>query len=168
MKYYLPLLFLALASACSTVRQIPSTDSTKVEVHTETVIQKDTVLVELPVVVERVAVLDTVSHLENKYAASSAVVSGGVLKHSLETKPVKLPAVVDKEIVYRDSVVFRDRVQTVTVEVERKLQTVTVEVERKLTGWQQAKLRVGGFCFFAVILIGLYFLITQFINLKLF
>ena len=157
MKYYLPLLFLALASACSTVRQIPSTDSTKVEVHTETVIQKDTVLVELPVVVERVAVLDTVSHLENKYAASSAVVSGGVLKHSLETKPVKLPAVVDKEIVYRDSVVFRDRVQT-----------VTVEVERKLTGWQQAKLRVGGFCFFAVILIGLYFLITQFINLKLF
>ena len=157
MKYCLPLLFLALASACSTVRQIPSTDSTKVEVHTETVIQKDTVLVELPVVVERVAVLDTVSHLENKYAASSAVVSGGVLKHSLETKPVKLPAVVDKEIVYRDSVVFRDRVQT-----------VTVEVERKLTGWQQAKLRVGGFCFFAVILIGLYFLITQFINLKLF
>ena len=157
MKYYLPLLFLALASACSTVRQIPSTDSTKVEVHTETVIQKDTVLVELPVVVERVAVLDTVSHLENKYAASSAVVSGGVLKHSLETKPVKLPAVVDKEIVYRDSVVFRDRVQT-----------VTVEVERKLTGWQQAKLRVGGFCFFALILIALYFLITQFINLKIF
>lgn len=157
MRYFLPLLLLVLASACSTVRQIPSTDSTKVEVRTETVIQKDTVLVELPVVVERVAVLDTVSHLENKYAASSAVVSGGVLRHTLETKPVKLPAVVDKEIVYRDSVVFRDRVQT-----------VTVEVERKLTGWQQAKLRVGGFCFFALILIALYFLITQFINLKIF
>ena len=157
MRYVLPLLLLLLASACSTVRQLPSTDSTKVEVRTETVIQKDTVLVELPVVVERVAVLDTVSHLENKYAASSAVVSGGVLKHSLETKPAKMPAVVDKQIVYRDSIVFRDRVQT-----------ETIEVERKLTGWQQAKLRVGGFCFFAVILIGLYFLITQFINLKLF
>ena len=157
MKYYLPLLFLALASACSTVRQLPSTDSTKVEVRYEKVLEKDTVLVELPVVVERVAVLDTVSHLENAYAASSAVVSGGVLRHSLETKPVKMPAVVDKEIVYRDSIVFRDRVQT-----------ETIEVERKLTGWQQAKLRVGGFCFFAVILIGLYFLITQFINLKLF
>jgi len=157
MRYVLPLLLLLLASACSTVRQLPSTDSTKVEVRTETVIQKDTVLVELPVVVERVAVLDTVSHLENKYAASSAVVSGGVLKHSLETKPVKLPAVVDKEIVYRDSIVFRDCVKT-----------VTVEVERKLTGWQQAKLRVGGFCFFALILIALYFLITQFINLKIF
>ena len=157
MRYFLPLLFLVLASACSTVRQLPSTDSTKVEVRTETVIEKDTVFVELPRVVERVVVLDTVSVLDNQFAASSAVVSGGVLRHSLETKPVKMPAVVDKEIVYRDSIVFRDRVQT-----------VTVEVERKLTGWQQAKLRVGGFCFFAVILIGLYFLITQFINLKLF
>ena len=157
MKYYLPLLFLVLASACSTVRQFPSTDSTKVEVRTETVIEKDTVFVELPRVVERVVVLDTVSVLDNQFAASSAVVSGGVLRHSLETKPVKMPAVVDKEIVYRDSLIYRDRVQT-----------VTVEVERKLTGWQQAKLRVGGFCFFALLLIAIYFLITQFLNLKLF
>ena len=157
MKYYLPLLFLALASACSTVRQLPSTDSTKVEVRTETVIEKDTVYVELPRVVERVAVQDTTSHLENEFALSDACISGGVLKHSLETKPVKMPAVVDKQIVYRDSVVFRDRVQT-----------VTVEVEKKLTGWQQAKLRVGGFCFFAVILIGLYFIITFLLNLKRF
>ena len=157
MKYHLPLLFLALASACSTVRTLPTTDSTKVEVRTETVIEKDTVYVELPRVVERVAVQDTTSHLENEFALSDAHISGGVLKHSLETKPVKMPAVVDKQIVYRDSVVFRDRVQT-----------VTVEVEKKLTGWQQAKLRVGGFCFFAVILIGLYFIITFLLNLKRF
>ena len=157
MKYCLPLLFLALASACSTVRQLPSTDSTKVEVRVVEKVVRDTAWVELPRVVERVAVLDTVSRLENEFALSSAVVSGGVLMHSLETKPVMMPAVVDKQIVYRDSVVFRDRVQT-----------VTVEVEKKLSGWQQAKLRVGGFCFFAVILIGLYFIITQFINLKIF
>ncbi len=85
------------------------------------------------------------------------MVSGGVLRHSLETKPVKMPAVVDKQIVYRDSLIYKDRVQT-----------VTVEVERKLTGWQQAKLRVGGFCFFALLLIAIYFLIKSFINLKLF
>ena len=157
MKYYLPLLFLALASACSTVRPLPTTDSTKVEVRTETVIEKDTVYVELPRVVERVAVQDTTSHLENEFALSDAHISGGVLKHSLETKPVKMPAVVDKQIVYRDSIVFRDRVQT-----------ETVEVEKKLTGWQQAKLRVGGFCFFAVILIGLYLIITFLLNLKRF
>ena len=157
MKNYLPLLFLALASACSTVRPLPTTDSTKVEVRTETVIEKDTVFVELPRVVERVAVQDTTSHLENEFALSDARISAGVLKHSLETKPVKMPAIVDKQIVYRDSIVFRDRVQT-----------VTVEVEKKLTGWQQAKLRVGGFCFFAVILIGLYFIITFLLNLKRF
>ena len=156
MKHFLPLLLL-VASACSTVRTLPVQDSTRVEVRTETVIRKDTVFVELPLVVERVAVLDTVSHLENAFAASSAVVSGGVLEHSLETKPVSLPAVVDKQVVYRDSIVFRDRVQV-----------QTVEVPRELTAWQQAKLRVGGFCFFALLLIGLYFLITQFINLKLF
>lgn len=127
------------------------------EVRTETVIEKDTVFVELPRVVERVAVQDTTSHLENEFALSDARISGGVLKHSLETKPVKMPAVVDKQIVYRDSIVFRDRVQT-----------QTVEVEKKLTGWQQAKLRVGGFCFFAVILIGLYFIITFLLNLKRF
>lgn len=157
MRFVPPLLLLLLASACSTVRQLPSTDSTKMEVRTETVIEKDTVFVELPRVVERVAVQDTTSHLENEFALSDARISGGVLKHSLETKPVKMPAVVDKQIVYRDSIVFRDRVQT-----------QTVEVEKKLTGWQQAKLRVGGFCFFAVILIGLYFIITFLLNLKRF
>ena len=112
---------------------------------------------ELPRLVERVAVLDTVSHLENEYAASSAVVSDGVLRHSLETKPVTVPAVVDKQVVYRDSLIYRDRVQT-----------VTVEVPRELTGWQQAKLRVGGFCFFLVLLIGLYLIVTYLFNLKLF
>ena len=42
-----------------------------------------------PVLVERVATLDTASVLENKYAKSEAVVSGGVLHHSLQTKPVR-------------------------------------------------------------------------------
>ncbi len=146
------------SSSCSTVRQLPTVaDSTRVEIRTETVFHKDTVFVELPRVVERVAVLDTVSHLENEFAASAAVVSSVVLKHSLETKPVKLPAFVDKHIVYRDSIIYKDRVQI-----------VTVEVPRQLTGWQQAKLRVGGFCFFAVILIGLYSLITSIHKLNLF
>lgn len=157
MRYILPLLFLVLASACSTVRQLPSADSTKVEVRVEREFVHDTAWIELPRVVERVAVLDTVSRLENAFAASSAVVSAGVLRHSLETKPVPVPVRVEKEIVYRDSVVFRDRVQV-----------QTVEVPRELTAWQQAKLRVGGFCFFLVILIGLYFIVSHMFNLKSF
>ena len=132
MKYYLPLLLLLTASACSTVRQLPSTDSTKVEVRTVVEKVTDTVYVELPVIVEKVATLDTASVLENKYAKSAASVSGGVLTHSLETKPVREPVAVEKQIVYRDSLVYRDRVQT-----------VTVEVEKKLTWWQSFKMKLG-------------------------
>ena len=146
-----------LLTACGVARPVLDQDNTKTEVKTVVEHVVDTAYVQLPVIVEKVATLDTASVLENVYATSAAVVSGGVLKHSLETKPVSVPVRVEKEIVYRDSTVFRDRVQT-----------VTVEVERKLTGWQQAKLRVGGFCFFALLLIAIYFLITQFINLKLF
>ena len=158
MRLALPLLLLSLlaASACSTVRPLPSTDSTKVEVRYETKTVHDTAFVDLPVIVERVATLDTASVLENKYAKSAASVSGGVLTHSLETKPVREPVAVEKQIVYRDSTVYRDRIQT-----------VTVEVEKKLSGWQQAKLRVGGFCFFLVLIIGLYLIVSFIYNLNL-
>lgn len=134
MKYALPLLLLSLlaASACSTIRTLPVQDSTKVEVRYETKTVHDTAFVELPVIVERVATLDTVSVLENKYAKSAASVSGGVLTHSLETKPVREPVAIEKQIVYRDSLVFRDKVQT-----------VTVEVEKKLTWWQTLQMRLG-------------------------
>ena len=149
MRLALPLLLLSLlaASACSTVRPLPSTDSTKVEVRYETKTVHDTAFVELPVIVERVATLDTASVLENKYAKSAASVSGGVLTHSLETKPVKEPVSVEKQIVYRDSLVFRDRVQT-----------VTVEVEKKLTWWQTLKMRLGLVAIVLIVIVVIYFI----------
>lgn len=79
----------------------------------------DTAYIELPVIVEKVATLDTASVLENKYSKSEASVSDGVLHHSLQTKPVREPVKVERVEVVRDSLVYRDRVQTVTVEVER-------------------------------------------------
>ena len=149
MRLVLPLLLLSLlaASACSTVRPLPSTDSTKVEVRYETKTVHDTAFVELPVIVERVATLDTASVLENKYAKSAASVSGGVLTHSLETKPVREPVSVEKQIVYRDSLVFRDRVQT-----------VTVEVEKKLTWWQTLKMRLGLVAIVLIVIVVIYFI----------
>ena len=145
MKYYLPLLFLVLASACSTVRQLPSTDSTKVEVRYETKTVHDTGYVELPVLVEKVTTLDTASVLENKYAKSAASVSDGVLTHSLETKPVREPVAVEKQIVYRDSLVYRDKVQT-----------VTVEVEKKLTAWQTIQMRLGLVAILIIMIVVIY------------
>ena len=147
MKYYLPLLLLLTASACSTVRQLPSTDSTKVEVRYETKTFHDTAYVELPVIVEKVATLDTASVLENKYAKSAASVSGGVLAHSLETKPVREPVSVEKQIVYRDSLVYRDKVQT-----------VTVEVEKKLTWWQSFKMKLGVVTLVLLVIVVIYFI----------
>ena len=145
MKYYLPLLLLLTASACSTVRTLPVQDSTRVEVRYETKTVHDTAYVELPVIVEKVATLDTASLLENKYAKSAASVSGGVLTHSLETKPVREPVSVEKQIVYRDSLVYRDRVQT-----------VTVAVEKKLTAWQTIQMRLGLVAIMIIMIVVIY------------
>ena len=156
MRHLLPLLLLLAASACSTVRQLPSvTDSTKVEVRVVEKIVRDTAFVELPVIVEKVATLDTASVLENKYAKSEASVSGGVLTHSLATKPVREPVAVEYKEVVRDSVVYRDRIEM-----------QTVEVEKKLSWWQTFKMKAGGL-FLLIALIGIiYIIITHFINLK--
>ena len=158
MRYVLPLLLLLAASACSTVRQLPAvTDSTKVEVRVVEKIVKDTAWVELPFIVEKVATLDTASVLENKYAKSEASVSGGVLVHSLATTPLREPVAVEVKEIVRDSLVYRDRVVT-----------QTVEVEKKLSWWQTLKLKAGGL-FLLIALVGIiYITITNFFNLKSF
>ena len=157
MKSSISLLLALGVVACGTIRPVTGVDSTKVEVHTETVIQHDTAYVELPVIVEKVATLDTASTLENTYAKSEAVVTAGILHHSLETKPVSIPVKVETKTVYRDSLVFRDRVQT-----------QTVEVEKKLNWWQNLKLKAGGL-FLILTLIGIvYIIVNLFVKPKLF
>ena len=157
MKPSISLLLALGVVACGTVRPVTGVDSTKVEVRTETVIQHDTAYVELPVIVEKVATLDTTSTLENTYAKSEAVVTAGILRHSLETKPVSIPVKVETKTVYRDSLVFRDRVQT-----------QTVEVEKKLNWWQKLKLKAGGL-FLILTLVGIaYIIVNLFVKPKLF
>ena len=155
MKASTLLLFTLCLTACGVARPVLESDNTKVEVKVVEKILKDTAWVEIPVIVEKVATLDTASVLENKYAKSEASVSGGVLHHSLSTKPVREPVSVESKETVRDSIVYRDRIQT-----------RTVEVEKKLTGWQQAKMKVGGVCFILIILIGLYFIYSLISNLK--
>ena len=150
------LLAIALClSACGTARPVLESDSTRVEVKTVVETIHDTAYVQLPVIVERVATLDTTSVLENKYAKSAATVSGGVLAHSLETKPAKEPVAVEKQIVYRDSLVYRDRVVT-----------ETVEVEKKLSAWQSFKMKAGGFSIVILLIVILYTIFTNFLKLK--
>lgn len=139
------LLYLALSCvACSVSRQVTSGE-TKVEVRTETKYEKDTMYFEIPVYVEKVQTLDTTSLLENKYAVSAASVSGGVLAHSLSTKPVKQAVEVEKQIVYRDSLVYVD-----------KIITNTVEVKKQLTSWQKFLMSFGSLGFFALFIVIAY------------
>ena len=130
--------------ACSVSRQVTSGE-TRVEVRTETKYEKDTVYFEIPVYVEKVQTLDTSSVLENKYSKSEASVSGGVLTHNLATKPYRQPVEVEKQIVYRDSLIYVD-----------KIITNTVEVEKQLTSWQKFLMSFGSLGFIALLLVIAY------------
>lgn len=145
MKYYLPLLLLLAASACGTVRTLPVQDSTRVEVRVVEKTVRDTAWVELPVIIEKRTTLDTASVLENKYAKSEAAVSGGVLNHSLSTKPVREPVAVETKELVRDSIVYRDRIQT-----------QTVEVEKKLSWWQTLQMRLGLVTILLLVIVVIY------------
>lgn len=155
MKNFLPLLALLAASSCGALRQLPATDSTRVEVRVERETVTDTAFIELPVFVERVATLDTVSVLENPYSRSEALVSGGVLRHSLETKPAPVPVEMKTLTVYKDSIIFKDRVRI-----------QTVEVEKPLTAWQRLRLSLGDIFIILIVIAMLYFFFHLFNNFK--
>ena len=147
------LAFALLLAACGTAWPVLESDSTRVEVKTVVERVVDTAYVELPVIVEKVATMDTASVLENKYAKSEAIVSGGVLTHSLATKPVREPVKVEKEIVYRDSLVYRDRVVK-----------ENIYIEKELTFWQKFRLKLGSWTIVLIVISILYLLFQLFNN----
>ena len=149
------LLFALCLSACGVARPPLESDNTTVEVKTVERIVRDTAYIELPVIIEKVATLDTASTLENKYAKSEASLSAGVLHHSLQTKPVREPVEVQIKEIVRDSLVYRDRVHT-----------ETVEVEKKLSWWQALKMKTGGITIAILLIVILYLILSNNLNLK--
>lgn len=134
MRATIILLAVMLAVACCPCRKasVPTVrDSVRVETIVRTEYVRDTVLVEVPVEEKEQTVRDTTSHLETTFAESDAAITpDGALHHTLRNKPQQHPAEVETKVVYRDSIIYRDRIKT-----ER------VEVERELTWWQQTRLR---------------------------
>lgn len=133
---------LVVTTACCPCRSLTSTtaDSVRIETVVRTEFVKDTVYIDVPREREVQVVADS-SHLETEYARSDArILMDGRLFHSLENKVQKRPVEVQTRIEYRDSVVYRDRVQ-------REL----VEVERALTAWQ--RLQMTGFWVFVTAII---------------
>ncbi len=142
MKNYILFLLLFLSVACSVTRQVTPREQTTVEVRTNTVYVPDTVYIELPRIVEKVQTLDTISVIDTKYAVSEAQVSNGVLTHNLEIKPVKEPAIVQKQIVYKDSIIVKE------VDVDHY-----IEMPAELTAWQSFKIKLGGYAFALIIIL---------------
>lgn len=134
MRTSIILLAAIMAIGCCPCRKaaVPTVrDSVRVETQIRTEYIRDTVLVEVPAEEKAQTVRDTTSHLETTFAESDAAITpDGALYHTLRNKPQQHPAEVETKVVYRDSVVYRDREKT-----------VQVEVERPLTWWQQTRLR---------------------------
>lgn len=141
MKHLLYILFIAaLLTGCAAPRKAISTDSqqqrdsVRIEYRERTVLVPDTVFVEIPAQTAERTTPDSLSHLENDYAESTARINpDGSLYHDLRTKPQKKPVEFQKPVERRDSIVYRERVRTETV-------TETVEVPRQLTWFQKTSI----------------------------
>lgn len=119
-------------------------DSVYTKVVERTVYKRDTVRIHVPQQVAVAQVKDSTSRLENDWAVSTAhVYRDGTLRHSLETKAGTRLIEKETPIVYRDSIVYRDRdVQKVEVQ----------EVEKPLGKWQ--KRQIAGFWVLSALVLG--------------
>lgn len=114
-------LTLAISGSCCPMKNLSTStsDTTRVEVREVVRLVQDTVEVQVPVEVQTAIVPDS-SHLETSYATSDAYLTeSGQLYHSLSNKSGAMPVEVQKEIIVRDSVVYRTQIDRQVVEVER-------------------------------------------------
>ena len=137
----------SLLSGCSLLRPKVITKIEK-EVEYRDREVHDTATVEIPIEVERIVTRDTSSHLENSFAKSDAVVSGGYLHHSLESIPqiIRVPVVVHvTDTIYRE----KEAVETIK----------EVKVEKPLSWSQKAK--IGAFPWPVIGFLGLLIWVTK-------
>lgn len=127
-------IFLTMQS-CSKELYPPSIVETRDSVRVETKViiktEKDTVYIEVPAQSAERTTQDSTSHLETDFATSDArIEQDGSLFHDLKNKPQKRPAETDKQIIVRDSIIYRD-----------KIVEVPVPVERELTWWEHTSIK---------------------------
>ncbi len=145
------ILIVSLLTSCKSHIELAGStqkDSVRIEYREILKIEKDTQYVEIPAAISERITRDSVSILHNSFAISTAKLQDGLLYHSLEQIKQDLPVSVDKQILYRDSIVYRDR----DVEVVK-----TKEVEKKLSAYQ----RISIYGFNALLLVLLLLVIVQ-------
>ena len=139
-------LCLIMAISCAKRIYVPVTNTTTI---TERLV--DTVVkVNLKVFRDTIVTPDTISHLSNPYGDSWAMVSGGMLHHSLNSteKPIEV------KVVYKD-VIKTDSVQ-IPVEVEK-----LVYKEKELNTWQKTRMRAGEVAFGSILILIIFFVIKK-------
>lgn len=142
----------ALAVGCCPCRNMVAErvtqDSTRTEYRERIVLVPDTVFLQIPLQSAERTTADSVSHLENEFAVSDArITAEGLLFHSLQTKPQTKPIATEREVITRDSVIYKDRCINATK---------TVQVERALTAFQ--RIQICGFWLLSVIMATICFL----------
>lgn len=113
-----------LLAGCATTRvktRDIQQDSVSVIVREVTELVVDTVEVAIPYISESITTRDTMSLLQNDYARSEAMISGGVLHHSLETRPQLRKIQIQTPRLQRDSIIYKHINHNVEVEVEKGL-----------------------------------------------
>ena len=109
---------------------VATRDSTAIHVRYSLEYRPILVDFEIPDIRETRSVRDTTSTLENDYAESTATVSGGVLTHSLKTKPHTESVEVN---------VPHERTDT-TIYIYQDVVKIK-EVEKPLSWWQETQIR---------------------------
>lgn len=129
-------IFICCVTSCSP--KIVYRTETKIEYRDRTV--HDTATVEIPLIIEKNVTKDTVSRLENKYAKSDALVSGGLLHHSLESKPQIIEVPVEVTV-------------TDTLWKESQVIEKEVKVEKELNWWQKFRMNAFPWLVLSVLLL---------------
>ena len=138
---HLPLILLAfIAVSCGICKPCKPVVEYRDSIGIHERIIHDTAKVEIPVEVEKIVTRDTVSHLENTYAKSDAVVSEGFLWHSLESKPQIIYVPVEVQV-------------SDTTSTHSEVITQYVEVEKQLTWWQTFRLKAFWWMVGAIVLL---------------
>lgn len=110
-------------------------DSVVVRTVHKTEIVKDTIPYYIPAEREVITTKDTISYLENRWAYTEAVVSDGMLTHSLGIKDEPHKIVVDKVIEYRDTTIYKEVIKEIERIVEVEKPETWLEKTQKITFW---------------------------------
>ena len=100
-------------------------EKVRTEIVEKEVLKDTTIYVPFEKVIQKNVTLDTISILDSKLAHSEALISKGVLTHTLEQKAVDIPV----------KIVYKDKIKTITdsvrIEVPVKGDTIIKEVVPK-------------------------------------